>query len=304
MSSSGPRLARLMAMVPWLVAHDGVTIEEAAQHFGITPAQCEQDLWLLIVCGLPGHGPDQLVDIQFWDDGRIHVLDPQTLDRPLRLSGDEVMALLLALRLLVQVPGPHDRTQLHRLIERLEASLGTGEGVESLVVDSGVADEVTEVIDAALSQHRAVVLVYAAASDDAVTERTVHPMGVFTSEGRTYLEAYCERAEAIRTFRLDRVLSAALGGRTAEPDAEPAEPTPVAVARVTLAPEARWALDVHPFRDVTVGPDAITASLAYQGEEWLVRTVLAMAGALEVTEPAELRKRVADAATAVLAAYA
>ncbi len=129
-------------------------------------------------------------------------------------------------------------------------------------------------------------------------------MGVFTSEGRTYLEAYCERAEAIRTFRLDRVLSAALGDPTVEQEAEPAEPTPIAVAQVTLAPQARWALDVHPFREVTVGPTAITAVLEYQGEEWLIRTALAMAGALEVTAPVELRKRVADAATAVLAAYA
>ncbi|MDP2013172.1 MAG: WYL domain-containing protein, partial [Actinomycetota bacterium] len=124
MSDSGSRLSRLMTMVPWLVAHDGVSIKEAAEHFGISVEQCEKDLWLLVVCGLPGHGPDQLVDIQFWDDGRIHVIDPQTLDRPLRLSGDEIMSLLVALRLLLQVPGTHDRATLHKLISRLEVALG------------------------------------------------------------------------------------------------------------------------------------------------------------------------------------
>jgi predicted DNA-binding transcriptional regulator YafY len=304
MSGSGPRLARLMTMVPWLLAHDGVTIEETAQHFGITTEQCEKDLWLLVVCGLPGHGPDQLVDIQFWDDGRIHVLDPQTLDRPLHLSGDEIMALLIALRLLVQVPGQHDRTALHHLIGRLEGSLGSADASEGLVIDSGVEAAVTEVIERSLAERRAVVLVYAAASDDAVTERTVHPMSVFTSDGRLYLEAYCERAEAIRTFRLDRVLTATLGGTLSEPQADPAPRAAVSVAQVTLAPAARWALDVHPFSDVVVGDSAITAALEYQSEDWLVRTVLTMAGALEVTAPAELRYRVADAATEVLAAYA
>ncbi|MDD2858977.1 MAG: WYL domain-containing protein [Candidatus Nanopelagicales bacterium] len=303
MTTSGPRLARLMTMVPWLLAHDGVTIEATAEHFGISTEQCEKDLWLLVVCGLPGHGPDQLVDIQFWDDGRIHVLDPQTLDRPLHLSGDEIMALLIALRLLVQVPGQHDRTALHQLIERLERSLGSTDAAEGLVIDSGVASAVTEVIDLALAQRRAVVLVYAAASDDAVTERTVHPMTVFTADGRLYLEAYCERAEAIRTFRLDRILSAVLGSPLGEGSAGHGEPTPRAVAHVALAPEARWALDIHPFDAVVIGDSVITATLEYQSEEWLTRTVLAMAGALEVTGPPEVRTRVADAATAVLAAY-
>jgi predicted DNA-binding transcriptional regulator YafY len=71
--SAADRLSRLLALVPWLIAHDGVTIAECADHFGVTPEQLEVDLWLLVVCGLPGYGPDQLVDIDFWDDGRIHV---------------------------------------------------------------------------------------------------------------------------------------------------------------------------------------------------------------------------------------
>ena len=112
--SSAARLSRLLALVPWLMVNDGITITEAATHFGVSPAQLEKDLWLLIVCGLPGHGPDQLVDIQFWDDGRIHVLDAQTMSAPLRLSGDEAVALLVALRLLAQIPGDHDRAALIR----------------------------------------------------------------------------------------------------------------------------------------------------------------------------------------------
>ena len=46
----------------------GVTIAECAEHFGVTEEQLQEDLWQLVVCGLPGYGPDQLVDIQFWDD--------------------------------------------------------------------------------------------------------------------------------------------------------------------------------------------------------------------------------------------
>ena len=91
--SAQARLTRLLALVPWLVAHDGVTIRECAAHFGVTEEVLQEDLWQLVVCGLPGYGPDQLVDIQFWDDddavrgdGVIRVVDPQTLDRPMRLE--------------------------------------------------------------------------------------------------------------------------------------------------------------------------------------------------------------------------
>ena len=76
--TAATRLSRLLALVPWLTAHDGVTIDEAAAHFGVPADQLQADLWLLIVTGRPGHMPGDLVDIQFWDeDRRIRVLDAQ-----------------------------------------------------------------------------------------------------------------------------------------------------------------------------------------------------------------------------------
>ena len=73
--TAGARLSRLLAVVPWLAANDGVSIAEAARHFGVTEKQLSDDLWLLICTGRPGHLHGDLVDIQFWDeDGSIHVL--------------------------------------------------------------------------------------------------------------------------------------------------------------------------------------------------------------------------------------
>jgi len=305
MSDSESRLSRLMTMVPWLVEHDGVTIDEAAEHFGISPEQCEKDLWLLVVCGLPGHGPDQLVDIQFWDDGRIHVIDPQTLDRPLRLSGDEIMSLLVALRLLLQVPGSHDRAIVHRVISRLEVALGAPQASAGVMVESGVTADVTQAIESALAQRRTLSIVYAARTDDAVTERVVHPTAVVSAGGRLYLEGYCERAEAIRSFRVDRILSAAVGEPLpAEPTVEAAAPGAPPVARVRLAAGSRWALDVYPLALVQEQQDGqILADLAYQDLEWLSRVTLSLAGEMQVLSPDEARLRVADAAIAALAAY-
>lgn len=293
-----------MTMVPWLVAHDGVSIRVAAEHFGITPEQCEKDLWLLVVCGLPGHMPDQLVDIQFWDDGCIHVVDPQTLDRPLRLSGDEVMALIVALRLLIQVPGSHDRATLVALIERLEGSLDAGMASAAMFIDSGVSDATTQMIEAALRENRKLSIIYAAGTDDQVTDRIVLPHSVVTSGGHTYLEGFCERAQAIRTFRVDRIITALLGEPVASPITVDTLPIQETRAVVTLAGGARWALDTYPFTNVQEGVDGtIEAELAFRDPDWLVQVVLSMRGSLAVQSPHEARKWVADAAAAAYTPY-
>ncbi|MEO8329891.1 MAG: hypothetical protein ABI586_07805, partial [Candidatus Nanopelagicales bacterium] len=57
------QLGRLLALIPWLVARPGVSVDDAAAEFGITPQQLRKDLQLAFVCGLPGHLPDDLIDV-------------------------------------------------------------------------------------------------------------------------------------------------------------------------------------------------------------------------------------------------
>ena len=304
MSTSGPRLSRLMTMVPWLLAHDGVSIEEAAQHFGISAEQCEKDLWLLVVCGLPGHMPDQLVDIQFWDDGRIHVIDPQTLDRPLELSGDEVMSMLVALRLLAQVPGSHDRVTLYGLIERLENHLEV-KAAQTVLIDSGTNAASLLTVEEALQQHRKLELVYASGTHDDVSERTVSPIRVIVTDGHSYLEAFCEKAEAVRTFRLDRIMSLRLSGpQDLKPIDAESEVLHPQSAVVQIDASARWILDMYPIQSVIENDDGnFVGNLAYRELDWLIKVALSLRGALEVCSPSEARHGVATAAAAALAAY-
>ena len=125
-----------------------------------------------------------------------------------------------------------------------------------------------------------------------------------TSGGHTYLEGFCERAQAIRTFRVDRIITALLG-----------EPMPTSIgmqtpisqetrAVVTLAGSARWALDTYPFANIQDGAaGTIEAELAFRDPHWLVQVVLSMGGSLTVQSPREARKWVADAAAAAYTSY-
>ncbi|HYU04558.1 MAG TPA: DeoR family transcriptional regulator, partial [Jatrophihabitantaceae bacterium] len=68
MTGERERLPRLLALVPYLQAHDGIAIEQAAADFGITEDQLRRDLQLLWMCGLPGHSPGDLIDLSFDGD--------------------------------------------------------------------------------------------------------------------------------------------------------------------------------------------------------------------------------------------
>ena len=322
--SSAARLSRLLALVPWLVVNDGITITEAAAHFGVSPEQLEKDLWLLIVCGLPGHGPDQLIDIQFWEEARIHVLDAQTMSAPLRLSGDEIVALLVGLRLLAQIPGDHDRVALLRATHRLQDAVGDPGDRSNVVVDIAGDSSVVDVLNEAIIGGRHVHIVYGSATRDEVTERDIEPLRITSDDGRTYVEAMCRRAGAVRTFRLDRILKATLpdprsdGGIADEPTdatsdevprdagfAMTAAATPFSSARIKVDGDARWVLDVLALEDIEEGTDgSLSATVLVHDPEWLVRTMLSLGGIAEVTTPESLRIAVANAAERALRAYA
>lgn len=299
------RLSRLLALVPWLEQHPGVSISDAAAHFGVQPEELEQDLWLTICCGLPGHGPDQLIDIQFWDeDGSIHVVDAQTLDRPLRLSPAEAMSLLVGLRLLAQVPGDHDRAALASATAKLEAAADVAHDA-AYVLEDPLEATVTS-LTRAISEARPVRLVYAGASRDELTERVVEPGEIVRHGGRSYLAAWCREAGAQRTFRIDRmrsveVLDEALPAPTASTaDRLSVTPTEGVHVRVRVWPRSRWLLETFEVADVVDDGDLREATLVVADPAWLVRLVMAQAGGVEVLEPADLRVQLHDAARAAL----
>lgn len=305
--SATARLARLLALVPWLQANDGITLDEAARHFGVSPEQLEQDLWLVIVCGLPGYGPADLVDIQFWDDGRIHVLDAQTLDRPLRLTGDEARALLLGLRLLAQVPGAAPTGALDRALAKLEGALALA--MPGTDVHGSAADPaVSAAIDTAILDGDALAIRYAGATTDAVTDRVVQPLRIVSVDGRTSLIAYCSMAGATRTFRVDRILAAvprpaieiATMPGTAPP--QPGGPGPLAV-RVVLGPSARWVADAHGATILAEGPDGLEAELGVHDLAWLGRLAVEAGPGMRVLAPAEAVAAARERALAALTAY-
>jgi proteasome accessory factor C len=308
------RLSRLLALVPSLVTRQGIPLAEAAADFGITEKALIKDLELLFVCGTPGHMPDDLIDVE-WDDGNVYLRNADTLARPLRLGVDEALALIVGLRALAEVPGLHDREALARTMAKLEAAAG-----EAALASAQVSVEVegeAEVLAAArsaLARRARMHLTYFVPTRDETTERDVDPMRVVLMDGRWYLEGWCHRAEAVRLFRLDRIVEVTVLDVPAAVPPEAAQrnldeglfvPSPDDVPVVLeLDPPAWWVADYYPVDEVTELPgDRLLVRLRAADLRWLRSLLLRLSGAARVLEPAELRDQVRERATEALAAY-
>lgn len=311
------RLSRLLAMVPWLLRRQGVPLTEAAHHFGITEAQLVKDLELLFVCGTPGHMPDDLIEAD-WESGRIYLGNADQISRPLRLAVDEAVTLLVGLRTLAQVPGLHDTQALDSATAKLSAAVGDAAGVaDALSVDlsRGAREVVLATVREALARRRRLHLRYLVPSRDETTERDVDPMRLVAVEGRWYLEGWCHRAEAVRLFRIDRVVGVEVldvegvppkGAEGRDADEALFTPSPDDVVVVLdLAPQSRWVTDYYPVDGVEERPDGwLRVRLRAADPIWVPRLVLRLGGGARVVEPAHLAVRTGALAETALAAYA
>lgn len=313
------RLSRLLAMVPWLLQRQGVSLTEAAAHFGISESQLVKDLQLLFVCGTPGHMPDDLIEAD-WESGRVYLDNADTLARPRRFDLDEAIALIAGLRTLAEVPGLHDRDAVESALAKLSAAAGdAAQAAGALRVDlGGAASEgsVLTSIRTALAGRRRLRLDYLVPSRDEVTTREVDPLRLVSVGGHWYLEGWCHRAEAVRLFRTDRVQAidvldvdgTAPAQAQARDDLERLFQPSDDDLEVTLdlEPSARWVAEYYGASDVEElgepGRGPLRVRLRAAGPQWVVRLALRAAGGVRVVSPAALADAVRAAALEALGA--
>ena len=67
-------IGRLLAIVPWVAAHDGPEVAEVCRRFEVEETELLDDLGLLFLCGVHPFTPDVLIDVDV-DDGRVEQVD-------------------------------------------------------------------------------------------------------------------------------------------------------------------------------------------------------------------------------------
>ncbi|MCG5214880.1 WYL domain-containing protein [Streptosporangium sp. KLBMP 9127] len=316
--STADRLPRLLALVPYLMSHQGATVPEVAKIFGLSEKQLIDDLQLVWMCGLPGHTPGDLIDVS-WDGGEILIDNAETIARPLRLATDEASALLVALRMLQEFPEfaeVGDRDALARVIAKLERAAGEGAAAVSsqVAVEMDAAPGALAAVNEGLRTRRRLSLTYYVPGRDEVTPRDVDPMRLVVADGRSYLEGWCYRAEAVRLFRLDRMLDVRILDVAAEPpeDAEPLDvaqgvfrPSPTdELVELEVTPAGRWVTEYYPCEEVVeLGDGRMRVSLRARDQGWLVRLALRLGDTGRVVSPPSLAGAVREQASEALARY-
>ncbi len=314
MAGASDQLVRLLALLPWLQAHPGVTKQVAAAAFGVTPLQLEKDLQLAFTCELPGQ-PEVFIDIDYLDSDRISVIDPATIDRPLRLRPDEAVALLVGLRALAAVPGLQDRNALDGALAKLEDATGLAGLTESEPGRAAPAPAAAaaEAVREGLAAHRRLHLQYWVPTRDEVTERDVDPMRIVSVDDTAYLEGYCHSSESVRTFRLDRIVEAVVLDTPAQSPGVPA-PNEVAgvfrpgagdqVVTLDLDASSRWVPEYYACETVAEQPDGgLRVTLRTSDSRLVTRLALRLSGGVAVVEPNEIRAEVTRLAQATLLLY-
>ncbi len=261
------RLQRLLALVPYVLRRNVAGMAETAAAFGITERELVDDLNLLWCVELRSPDPYCPIDLSY-EGGEIVVSEAEGIDRPLRLGVDEACALLIALRMLTELPDVGDGAALARTIAKLEAAAGAAAGPSAQVavaVDDVAAQSAVTAVADALERGRRLHISYYVPGRDEATERDVDPMRLVVSEGFTYLEGWCRRADAVRLFRLDRFLAVEVleVPKNVPPTAQHVDvdhglfrPSPQDVHVVLeLGPRGRWVADYYPCEQVTELPD-------------------------------------------------
>ncbi len=313
--TSEDQLKRMLQLVPFLVHNQGLHISEVAARFGITRKELEDDLRILICSGLPEGYPDDLLDIQ-WDDDHVFITQALDLTRPVRFTVDEACALLTGLETLNGLPELAEGGALESVTLKLMAAAGE-EGLKAAALSGPEVapgnSAILETARAAIRSGAQLRLVYFSPQRDAVSERDVDPLRLYSLDNTWYLEAYCHSAQGLRNFRLDRIEALAPNGRPAAGTAKPLDGFPVklftpndddTLVVVELAPRGTGLADDYYAERTAALPDGgMLAEIRFGSTDWLPMFVAQHGGMVRILQPGALADASREWLAAALAQY-
>ncbi|WP_329320076.1 helix-turn-helix transcriptional regulator [Streptomyces sp. NBC_01262] len=313
MANAIDQTRRMLSLVTYLRERPGARVSDVARAFGVTEAELIGDLNVLPLCGTSFRGGD-LLDIDT-DGERIWWHNVDDVAQPLRLAADEAAALLVAARAVANLPGlrESDRQALLRATAKVEAAAGEVAGASAgLSVTFEAEGSVFADVDRAITEGRRLWMRYYSPSRDALTEREVDPIRLFTV-GHTYVEGWCYLSEDRRTFRLDRVAEIRILDQASDPPrveprdlsqglVQPAGDDPEVV--VEVGPGGRWVAEYYPHDLAEELPDGgLRITLRTPDPGSLRRLALRLGRDGRIVSPQDLADSAQRAAAQALAAY-
>ena len=301
------RFGLLQALLAYLLdacgeeTHAEIPAADLVDRFMIPAEALEEHLSLLNLVNFGGGCYAVYAELR---GDTVHVdkeLFGDTFRSPPRLTPLEARAIRLALEFV----GPMIAAEAHRPLDKVRRKLEETFGQFDLAQTAQPpADRVEERLIRTLSEgikrRRLVDIEYVKVGEEAVVTHSVEPYWLERQLPHWYVHTWDRTRGDVRSFRLDRMRSAALGSEKFEPREgfEPDRLRDARVARIHYSKRvARWEVErgAQPLRD-----GSATAEQKVGGTEWLVGEILRFRGEAVVLEPADLRLSVARRARELL----
>ena len=203
------KLAFLLSLVPFLMEHERISVQDAADHFGVTSQQVRDAVELIAVSGIPGetgqyqHG--DLFDLA-WDDfeenDQIVLTNLVAIDDAPRFSGREAAALIAGLQYLSALPENADRSAIATLMAKL--ARGASGLPSQFAVGGSESDGTLALIRESVASGLQLEFDYVNSRGEH-ERRRVDPLRIESMDADWYLRGWCHLREAVRTFRIDRI---------------------------------------------------------------------------------------------------
>jgi len=292
------RMDRLIAIL--LLLQGGKrTASEIAQRFEVTKRTILRDIQALCEIGIP-------ITAQLGASGG-YTLPPDYSLPPLALTLHEALLLRLALSSLSQLSATPFKQERDSLLAKVHTLIPPRQRLEvdqlqqRLSLDVPARPLPTPFLDDLLESAHAgrwVAVTYRSAKG--VSQQTLLPMHVHSSQGLWYCEAYSAERREMRRYRVDRFLlvQATQASEPVEPASipSPGRPSP---AEVCIRLTARGVLLLE--SDQHLGPSIqrsgeeggwLCERFPPQEYEWLVRVIISLGIEAKVLAPEDLQKRV------------
>jgi proteasome accessory factor C len=296
------RAIRLLDLVPYIVAHPGISITQLAKEFSISRNEVLKDLNLLFLCGLPGYTPLELIDISF-DEESVMIRDPQNLAAPRNLNESEALIARIALAALEESTPKTSAAylQIIALREKIAEAFSSSIPASAITFTLDKERATLEAIESAIKQELDLEMTYNNVTKDSSSKRSITPISIIAEDKRTLVSAYCHSAKALRTFNLAQISEVSTKERSTRTDLKRLEDSRGSSAEVIIKSEDSRFLSENASSLKELSKSCYQIDIFQP--EWIVRSVLAGADSLELAKPLELRAEIAERANRALLAY-
>jgi proteasome accessory factor C len=203
------RINRILFILSYVSQNQGITVDGLAEHVGMRPRQLLKELEFISLIGKPPFKPDDYVDIYVEED-KVFIEFDQQLNRPLRFTRPEAVAILMSLELLDPEVNPEGvRSLKEKIAKAISNSVDPSARLEDRIVlekPSHLISSHFNLIRQSVESRLKLRIDYFSLTRNQTSQRVVRPYLLLKHLGYWYLTGYCELREDLRTFKFERIL--------------------------------------------------------------------------------------------------